>query len=56
MANQIAQMLWLLVVLALSHSKVLDINELQVKLYCEVDTLNKVADNANKHVRCNYIP
>ena len=60
MAKLIAQLLCLLVALASSHGKVLDI---VAKLSCEIDDLSTMAVNTNNHltkidtdnnVRCNY--
>ena len=53
MAKQIAQLLCLLVALTLSLGKVWNTADLVTKLYCELDSLNKVASNTNIHVRCN---
>lgn len=50
MAKQIVQLLWLLVVLALSHSITADP---VTNLYCELRDLSNLAQALNT-VRCNY--
>ena len=54
MAKLIAQLLCLLVALALSHGKVWNTTELVTKFYCELDYLKTVAGYTNNHVRCDY--